>query len=506
MTQRLPGLVWWRTAALGTVVLAIAIFAGMQFANTDKRILQVAAAGLLVYMTFRSRLITGLALAVLFLPFPKGTSYGTTNMAFMLLIFLAWIFRVTTGRARTAGRMPVDLPILGLVMAYSLSFYNVALPEFIPLAWGHFMRFLTYIFLLYLVVNIVRTTADVRKILIVQCISCLLVCLFALFEQFNPGSAIIPGWIDFSATYSTGHGVRVGSTFLDYELFGEYCALNLIVQLFMLQHASSVSRKAMIGGLMVLTFYCLLATVTRGALITFMAGLVYLAWLSRTRLSLAKLTAAVCLVVGLIAGGDFVMSTFTASDSVLERLFKSELVNGMPDTRGAAWIAVWEEVMKSPVIGHGPYYSIEKGMGLEWWPHNVYLYYAYIVGFVGLFFFLWILRELWRASRPLVASMNSGTYIQGTTVLVRVLLFMFMLDQTKIDYLRNGTYSFFVWFLFGLILAISNVARLEAAQPLALIDRAEPEPAAPERVRASAAVSSRRMAVSATPAVSPRNS
>lgn len=505
MTSTLPGFGWWRRGALGVAVLGLAIFAGTQFANTDKRILQVAAAGLLVYMTFRSRLITGLALAVLFLPFPKGTSYGTTNMAFMLLIFLAWVFRVSTGRAKVAGRTPVDLPILGLVMAYGLSFYNVAVPEYIPLAWGQFTRFLTYIFLLYLMVNIVRTTADVRKIFIVQCISCFLVCMCAVFEQLYPGSAIVPGWIDFSATYGTGHGVRVGSTFLDYELFGEYCALNLIVQLFMLQHASSVSRKAMVGGLMVLTFYCLFATVTRGALITFMAGMIYLAWLSRKRLSFVRLTAGVCLVVGLIAGGDFAMSHFTTSDSVLERLFKSEIVNGMPDSRGPAWIAVWEEVMKSPVIGHGPYYSIEKGMGLKWWPHNVYLYYAYIVGIVGLFFFLWILRELWRASRPQAASMNSGTYIQGATVLVRVLLFMFMLDQTKIDYLRNGTYSFFAWFLFGLILAVSNVARLEA-QPLALIDRAEPEPAVKERVRARAAVLPLRIAVSSSPAVSPRNS
>jgi hypothetical protein len=132
----------------------------------------------------------------------------------------------------------------------------------------------------------------------------------------------------------------------------------------------------------------------------------------------------------------------------------------------------------------------------------VYLYYAYIVGFVGLFFFLWILRDLWIASRPRAPSFGSGTYLETATVLVRVLLFTFMLDQTKIDYLRNGTYSFFAWFLFGLVYAVGNVAREEAkARAQAPIESGLPQH--PPRVRSTAAVSPR-LAVSATPAVPPR--
>jgi len=119
---------------------------------------------------------------------------------------------------------------------------------------------------------------------------------------------------------------------------------------------------------------------------------------------------------------------------------------------------------------------------------------------VGLFFFLWILRELWITSKPMAASFGSGTYIQSATVLVRVMLFMFILDQTKIDYLRNGTYSFFVWFLFGLILAVCNVARLEA-NSLAVVEGVAPARPLLERVRAQGAAGSPRMSVSATPAV-----
>jgi O-antigen ligase len=494
---------WLGRLAFAALIVAFAVLAGSQIANTDKRVVQVVAAGLVVYLTFRSQLISGLMLAILFLPFPKGTSYGSTNIPFMMLIFIVWVFRVRTGRAKPAERTPLDLPILGLIMAYGLSFYNVARPEDLPLAWGQFARFLTYVFLLYLVVNIVRSTADVKKVFLAQCLSCFLVCLCALYEQIHPGAAIVRGWIDFQSTQNTlgsTHNVRVGSTFLDYELFGEYCALNFVLQMFMFQHASTRSRRWAFVGLMLLTFYCLLATVTRGAIITFVAGLIYLAWLSRKRLNFVKLTGAVALVVGLIGGGDFMVSNFTHSNSVLARLFASKLENGIPDSRVPAWKLVWEKVMQSPIIGHGPYYSIEKGVGLEWWPHNVYLYYAYITGFVGLFFFLWILRQLWIRSRPLAASFGTGTYIESATVLVRVLLFMFMLDQTKIDYLRNGTYSFFAWFLFGLILAVSGVARSEATATVAV----EGRPAAETLRTPARALGAPRLGVSSVPAVPPR--
>jgi len=83
---------------------------------------------------------------------------------------------------------------------------------------------------------------------------------------------------------------------------------------------------------------------------------------------------------------------------------------------------------------------------------------------------------------------------------MRVLLFMFLIDQLKIDYLRNGTYSYFVWFLFGLILAVGNVARREA-QSRAL-DAAERTPSATALPRTAAPPP--RPGVSTVPAVPPR--
>src|SRR5258708_18945584 len=99
--------------------------------------------------------------------------------------------------------------------------------------------------------------------------------------------------------------------------------------------------------------------------------------------------------------------------------------------------------------------------------------------------YLWVLSELWGATRVRAGSLGDGTYIEGATVAARVILVMFMVDQLKIDYLRNGIYGYFIWFLFGLIMAVGNVARAEAGAA-AVPEPATRKGASPIRARALA--------------------
>ncbi len=456
---------WSSRLTVLLLVLTVGVIAAQQFLAPDKRVIQAVAAGLVALLAFRFRAIEGLMLTVLFLPFPKGTSYGSTNVAFVILIFMVWLYRVSTRRAAPPERTRLDIPILALVMAYSVSFYNIDLPEHVPLAWSQFAGFLTYVLLFFMVVNIVKTTEDVKKVMTVQTISCFVLGLFAVYEQGHAGATIVPGWIQLGASEGLRTGaVRVGSTFLDYELYGEYCVLNLFLQFFLWSRATSTSRRVLLVGMMLLTFFCLFATVTRGALISFLVGSAYLIWLSRKRLNFVRLVLVVSLATAAVAGADFVVSTMTSSGSVLSRLFASRLEKGLPDSRSVVWRQAFENALDHPLIGHGPYYAARKGVEVQYWPHNVYLFYAYIVGFVGLAIYLWILWEVWRSSRPRAPSLGSGTFIQGASLLVRIQLFTFIIDQVKIDYLRNNIYSFYVWFLFGLTYAVGRIADREAAQ------------------------------------------
>jgi O-antigen ligase len=315
-----------------------------------------------------------------------------------------------------------------------------------------------------MVVNIVQTTDHARKLLLVQAVSCVLICAIAVYEQSHPGGVIVPGWIEFTGTMEVrGEGVRVGSTFLDYELLAEYCALNLVLQLFMWVRATSQSRRVAVTLLMALTLFVLFATVTRGALVALGVGLLYLGWLSRKRLNFPTLVIGVAAVVAVIGTADWAVSTFTRSKSVLQRLEKTEFVGVVPESRVGAWEYAIRNISEHPIIGHGPFYSTESGVVARYWTHNVYLYYASIVGVVGLAAFLWFLWRLWWANARRAPSMGSGSYIAGFSLTTRVVLLVFIVDQLKIDYLRNERYSFFIWFLLGLIAAVSRVATEEAA-------------------------------------------
>src|SRR5262245_36380387 len=98
-----------RRALFALALAALALLIGMQIAQPDKRVLQVVAGGLIVFLAFRTQSIFALMLAVLFLPFPKATSYGNTNVAFILLVFVVWLFRVTTHRVTPTGRTGIDI-------------------------------------------------------------------------------------------------------------------------------------------------------------------------------------------------------------------------------------------------------------------------------------------------------------------------------------------------------------------------------------------------------------
>ena len=481
----------WIALAIG--ILVAAIIAGGQIANPDPRVLQVIAAGLLVLLAFRSKSISALMLAVLFLPFPKATSYGNTNVAFILLIFIIWLFRVSRKQAAAPQWTRLDLPVIGLVMAYALSFYNVHAHD-LARSWAITASFFTYLFLAYMVINIVRTSEDVKKIFFAQTISSVLVCLIGLYEVGHPSSVIVPGWIELNQGYEFARqGVRIGSSFLDFELFAEYCGLNLLFQIFLFQRATSKTRKFLVAALMGITLFCLFATVTRGAIISLTVAMVYLVWISRRRVDFVRLVTFGFLAIGLLGGADFIVSHYTRTGSVMERLMGTELEGGVvPETRAGVWKQASENVMKEPIIGHGPFYAADRGLVTLYWPHCLYLYYAYIVGFVGLAFFLWILAVLWRATKPRAPSPGSGTYVQGATVILRAMLVLFIVDQIKIEYLRNERYSFFIWFLFGLMIAVDQVAKREAAAAARNAPAAIPfDPVRRSRVSAPPAVSAR---------------
>jgi len=457
--------------ATGAMILVTAVVLGVQYVMPDKRILALMAATIVFGVAWRVAMISGVGLLLIALPFPRGTVFGNTNFALILLLLVIWLMRASLRLMPRPHGTRVDWAVIGLIGAFIISFYNIERAEYLAPALSNFELVVASVLLFYLLVNSVRDEADLERLHTFQLIGILTVCLLSIFELTHPGSQFIPGWIGFENTRGSDfntHNIRVGGPFFDYELLSEFCALSLLLVTFRLVRARTPLVRTTLAGLLVLTGFVLFATVTRGAIIALGVGIVYLIWLLRRRLTVVSLTMLSCAVVAGFLAMNAYVAHFTRSGDVLSRLSETHFYGVVPDSRVQAWQAGWTRFLQHPLIGHGPFYSQRTGVILWTWPHNGYLYIANLVGLVGLTFFIGLLVHLWRLSRPRDADLRDESYARAFLVIAHVQLVVFAVDQVKIDYMRNLIYQFQPWILFASIVIAHRVApRQEAPVRLA---------------------------------------
>ena len=457
---------------LGPVLLTIAagIVLGFQFIEPDKRVIALTVATLLFGLAWRLDMVAGMGLLAVALPFPRVTVFGSTNLAFVALLAVLWLLRTSVGQNLRPRRTPLDAPVLALFVAYVVSFYNVTTQADLVPALSLFELLAAAILMFFVIVNNLQDERSFRRFLNFQAVSVLLVCVLAVWELNHPGQYFIPGWIGFqvgAATEINLHNIRVGSSFYDFELLAEYCALNSLLILFLLLRAESVARRVLFGALLSLVLFVLFATVTKGAVISLAAGTVYLAWIVRRRLSFVTLVMVAAALVAGFQGMNYYVAHFTRSGNLLTRFADSSGFTGyMPESRAAAWTGAWERIFEHPFIGHGPFYSGMSGTHIYYWPHNLYLFVANNVGFIGFGVFAWLLWTLFRISRPRTDDLRHGDYMRSYLIIARVQVVVFLIDQTKIEFMRSGNYEFQVWLVFALATAAYQIAQTAPAPGL----------------------------------------
>ena len=70
---------------------------GQQYLAPNKRVIPVIAAVVLFGLAWRTDMATAIGLLLVALPFPRYTTFGNTNLAFVLLLLVIWLLRVTSG-------------------------------------------------------------------------------------------------------------------------------------------------------------------------------------------------------------------------------------------------------------------------------------------------------------------------------------------------------------------------------------------------------------------------
>ncbi len=115
-----------------------------------------------------------------------------------------------------------------------------------------------------------------------------------------------------------------------------------------------------------------------------------------------------------------------------------------------------------------------RGLKVWTWPHSLYLYVGNNVGFIGLAIFLYFLWRLWRLSSPPSDDLGHADYSRAYLLIAHVQVVAFMVDQIKIEFMRNSIYMFQVWLMFALIVAAWQVANRPLVPVAAAAGRGSP--------------------------------
>src|SRR4030095_15296221 len=258
---------------------------------------------------------------------------------------------------------------VGRVIPYIVSFYNVEPAVDLGPALTNLFFSLACVGMYYLIVNNVRTDGHLRRVHLFQAISIGTIALFALYELEHPGTVIIPGWIVLGDVGSTAgvnlHDVRIGGPFFDFELLAEFTAINLFLLGFLAWRARSTAARVVLSGLTLTMFFILFATVTRGAVIAFGIGALYLLWTLRHRIRFVPLTIGAGVVVILAQTVNYLVSKYTYSGDLFGRLLDPEsprFVSGLSHARAELWTSAFSRMLEHPVIGPGPSYVTQRGV------------------------------------------------------------------------------------------------------------------------------------------------
>lgn len=474
-----PGHKSWRLDPFGRLVelitvVVVGVMLGLQYWAPNQRVIPVLLATAVFGIAWRLSMSAAINVLVFLLPYPKGTVFGSTNLALIMMVFVLWLLRLSLRTTATARSSPLDIPILGMLLWYVLSFYNVRNDFALERALQNFELFGACIVMYYLIINCVRTQKDLERLHHAQMVTAIGVFAVAAWEARHAGQILIPGLLDFTTT--GGHDfntrdVRVGASFRDYELLSEYCGMMFLLVAFQLVRARTQLRLWVLGAFTLFSVYTMFTTVTRGVIIALMVTLPTLFYTIRRRLNPVKFMTAVAMILVLAITMNFVVSKFTNSGDMFERLGTTKVVHGVvPEAREGAWTNALNRTFVHPILGQGPYYGPLEGYEL-WWPHNVYLFITNLIGYPGLLFFLMLLGGLAMLLRPVVDDLRHKSYADAYLIVARTQLFLFMLNELKIDYLRNPIYQFQVWMIFGTwtaayLVSMEHGVRAKTAQAL----------------------------------------
>lgn len=453
-----PGL-WAAVAA------AIGLGMGLMVERFRLRYFKLIIGALFALAVLRLPTYLGVGLFLVVCSYPASLWIGDTNLAFILFLLVVWLVRVALGREEQPTRTYLDWAILFYIGALALSLVHVESGRELGDSWVVLRHILTPIGMYFLIVNAGRSE---RRLLVLTeaFLFGVTTVFFSVFMQrYYPGLSWLPrgylGSPSGARLFGTQAGaIRLGGVYT-HALLSDVTAIAFVIRIYL---AAYYRRNAWMRAyhwfFALLSAYVLSMTGNRGGLLVLLGGMAIYLWTFRRQYTLTRVVAGAALVAVALVGSEFLLFRFQTEGSLLGRLFRTQLVRGIPETRLGAWDFVWNRIAESPWIGHGPVYPIgETIQGVRAnWPHNAYFYYLYTAGVVGLLAFLVI---CWRVVRHTRAghgfAVRDISLARGLTAVFHVSVLQFLAGQMRTDHQRRDLYVYVMWTVFALAILAREV-------------------------------------------------
>lgn len=370
------------------------------------------------------------ALIAFFLPRSGAVIESTAILLLMCFILKLALSKTVFQEVKYLFHSKINTAILVFYISIGFSLF-VSGPLLLKSLRAWISKWGEGVLLFYLVQFFLRRN-QVKTLIYIMLVSAFLVCLQGLYQKMFSVDLIYSG--DF---------YRVKASFNHFNDFATFAAVMFLVDFSVLIYMKKTRHKLMLSLLAVMIAVNLFFTYSRGAWLSFLAGLSFFMMISP---SVKMKKSFIFLLVILIVGS-------------VSLPFSRELIISLIKRGDAARFEIWTKAIlmfvQSPLIGVGLGLFMDKlplyGLG-PLYAHNCYLQILAETGLAGLLPFLWFIKEIISDSFRKLKKNKFDVLLLGLTAA----LISFMIDAFFDTQLYSLKLSMLFWLLASFVIVVSR--------------------------------------------------
>lgn len=383
---------------------------------------------------------TIMILVICSLPFQpiESGSFGSANIAVLLLIFMALMFR---GYIRS---LPLWGGILLIFLTYMVSF-SLSHPATQKAHFAYMLALISAYCVFYIAYNMTRYYCTAETIIGILVVQNVLIAIYCIIQLIYGDASFVPfGIQEFKWIHGRGGSEpRMTGPFRASGITAEYLLICIVLLVHLITSKEARENKQLLGLLLFVDLGLLVSTGNRTALILlFILVLPFFLYRYRNQISFAQFLGLFSGLAIAFVAASYIMINYTSYGVIFDRLQNTEIEEGVPDTRAETWPMAINAIKNKPVVGHGPRLRLPKdteqkieGHDPIYYPHNIILHLLYTVGVVGLIayilFFLSLLKSL-----KLKPGRDQQNYLYSVATLGIPFVLLIIIDQMKVEFLR----------------------------------------------------------------------